>query len=383
MNGHLALYCDASGRLLEVLRDDLGVVRHPDRTTFLPELGTAEGSVRCFEMLTALREEQSIFGWIVELESREGPVGMHFAGVQLRGDNLLLGTRDLASMDSVADELMRINNEHATTLRSLVRERSRALADRAAYSDMTELNNENTRLQRELDDRNRALERTAAAKNELIGMVAHDLRNPLLVIRAYADLLGESERLDAHDRSNLREIDEAIELMVRILDNSLDASSIEAGTLRIEAARASIDSIIDRAVALQRPIARRSDVDIAIVGKADAAIAVDEARLLQTLGNLLSNAIHHSPRGSRIRVEATRDDAEVCVAVVDEGKGVPHGERDRIFDAFRRGSEVGAGGHGLGLMIAKRIAEAHGGRLVLSDREAPGSRFELYLPIGR
>ena len=114
------------------------------------------------------------------------------------------------------------------------------------------------------------------------------------------------------------------------------------------------------------------------------AIRGDRARLRQVLGNLIDNAVKYSPEGGEVRVSAAPTNGAVLIAVCDEGPGIPHAQHGRIFEKFGRAEVDGSKpGTGLGLFIARSIAEAHGGSLDVSSDPAEGATFTLTLPAGR
>jgi signal transduction histidine kinase len=379
--GRFAVKCDASGRVFEVIRDDLSIVGTDRVGAMLPTLGTPDGSIRCFEMLDALRSESAIFGWLVELEAAEGPVGLHFAGVQRGGEVLLVASEDLADVQPFADELQRVNNEHVTRLRELVKERAKFIDAQSVYPQMTDLNNANTALEREVMRQKKELERLLLAKNELLGMAAHDLRNPLTVIAGLLEVLRLEDAVDGGHQELLEEIESAITMMTRILEGVLDVSAIESGVLKLDVRVCDLETLVGRAVALHVLSGRRVGVGIDLRSSGALRVSADEVKLHQVLNNLIANSIEHSPRGSTVKVELHREDDAAVLSVVDEGVGIPEDQRSAVFEAFHRGEEGDSRGTGLGLAIARRIAQGHGGSLDLVSREGRGCHFELRLPL--
>lgn len=376
----LALRCAASGRVLEVIRDDLHVVPDDDTAVLLPALCTGEGSIRCFQMLDEVRTESAVFGWLIELSAPSGSRTLHFAGVHADGETLFVATEDIEEITPFADELMRVNNEHVNSLRKLVKERSADVGADALHSQMSDLNNANTTLQRDLARQRAELEAVLAWKNELFGMLAHDLRNPL----AAAQMLAKFVHEEVADSADLVTIVEELQLCTStassLVDGVLDLSAVEAGTLVLDVAPCDMATIAARAIGVERPIADRAGVAITLTSASSCQLNGDELKLRRLLGNLIGNAVKHSPSGGTVEVLIDRStDNEVVVAVVDEGDGVPEQLREVLFDPFRSG-EGSSAGVGLGLAIASRIATGHGGTLVALNDSEKGARFELRLP---
>lgn len=377
----LALRCAASGRVLEVIRDDLHVVPDDDTAVLLPALCTGEGSIRCFQMLDEVRTESAVFGWLIELSAPSGSHTLHFAGVHADDETLFVATEDIEEITPFADELMRVNNEHVNSLRKLVKERSADLGADALHSQMSDLNNANTMLQRDLARQRAELEAVLAWKNELFGMLAHDLRNPLAAAQMLATFVHE----EVADNADLVTIVEELQLCTStassLVDGVLDLSAVEAGTLVLHLAPCDMATIATGAIGVERPIADRAGVAITMTSAAASCqLTGDELKLRRLLGNLIGNAVKHSPSGGTVEVAIDRStDNEVVVAVVDEGDGIPEQLRDVLFDPFRSG-KGSAAGVGLGLAIASRIATGHGGTLVALNEPGKGARFELRLP---
>jgi signal transduction histidine kinase len=376
----LALKCSGSGRVLEVIRDDLNVVPETDAAVLLPALCTGDGSIRCFQMLDEVRTEDAIFGWLIELSAPSGPTTLHFAGVHANDETLFVATEDIEEITPFADELMRVNNEHVNTLRELVKERSSQSGTDALNSQMSDLNNANTMLQRDLAHQRAELEALLAWKNELFGMLAHDLRNPLAAAEILTKFVHEEVTEDAGLITIVEELQLCTSMASSLVDGVLDLAAVEAGTLTLELSPCDMASIAERAIGVERPLAERAGVSITMDASARCGLTGDELKLRRLLGNLIGNAVKHSPSGGTVQVlvDCTADD-DCVVSVVDEGDGFPEELHDVLFEPFQKGSQSD-GGVGLGLAIAHRIAQGHGGTLVAINEPGKGARIELRLP---
>ena len=218
---------------------------------------------------------------------------------------------------------------------------------------------------------------------EFLGMVGHELRTPLTSIRGSATtLLDIAESLDpAELRQFLRIIVDQADNMRDLIGDLLDVARIETGALSISAEPAEVITLVDRARNTFLSGGGRNNLDINLAPDLPLVMA-DRRRLVQVIGNLLSNAARHSPNTTAIRVSAVREDAHVAISVSDEGRGIPSEQLPRLFRKFSRSSPDDQGSDfGLGLAICKGIVEAHGGR-IWAESAGPGlgARFTFTLP---
>lgn len=234
--------------------------------------------------------------------------------------------------------------------------------------------------------RNDELERLNREKNQLLGMAAHDLRNPLSVIRYYSDfLLGINDATPDQREQFLRTIREQSDEMVTLVNDLLSISRIEAGELQLNREPTDLRALIEHKVELSRVLAAAKQMEIALLLPHELPpLLIDGAKTEQVLDNLLSNAVKYSPPPNRIDVDAQVRSAEVMVSVTDHGPGIPADEQSALFQPFRRTSVRSTGGEsstGLGLAIARRIVEGHGGKIGLESQQGRGSRFWFTLPL--
>ena len=221
---------------------------------------------------------------------------------------------------------------------------------------------------------------------EFLAMVSHELRAPLTSIKgSAATVLGSSADMDpAVVRQFFRIIDEQADHMHDLVADLLDVARIETGTLPVAPEPAEVAVLVDRARSTFISGGGRNNLRIDIPPDLPLVMA-DRLRIVQVLGNLLSNAARHSPAASTIRLTAVREDVHVAVSVADDGRGIPSERLPHLFRKFTRieGDDRGSGivGSGLGLAICKGIVEAHGGR-IWAESEGPGmgARFTFTLP---
>ena len=231
-----------------------------------------------------------------------------------------------------------------------------------------------------------ALEELERLRAEFLGMVSHELRGPLTSIKgSAATVLGSSTDMDpAVVRQFFRIIEEQADHMHDLVADLLDVARIETGTLPVAPEPAEAAALVDRARSAFISAGGRNNLAIEI-GPDLPLVMADRLRIVQVLGNLLSNAAQHSSESSVITVTAVREGVYVAVSVADEGRGIPSEQLPFLFRKFTRieGDERGSGvlGSGLGLAICKGIVEAHGGR-IWAESEGPGmgARFTFTLP---
>ena len=229
-------------------------------------------------------------------------------------------------------------------------------------------------------------QRAVHAREAVLALVSHDLRNPLGVIlmRTGFMLEGASEpdrRL--RTRTALESINRAATRMNRLIGDLLDISSIEAGRLSIERRDEEAASLVVEASDLLGLAAseKKVTIDIDVSHALEVDVFCDRGRILQVFENLIGNAIKFNAAGGHVRVSARRGEREVRFEVADDGPGVADADAEMLFDRFWRARGTNAVGSGLGLSIAKGIVEAHGGRIWVDLTVARGSTFGFTLPI--
>lgn len=222
------------------------------------------------------------------------------------------------------------------------------------------------------------------ARDHALGVVSHDLRNPISAIGMSARaLLAAIPEADAERRDLVRNIMDSQDLTQRMIRDLLDVASIEMGRLSIERREQPLGEILEQAVDLFGREAEERGVSLTLEpGGQLPKVHGDRERLVQVLANLLANALRFTDRGGRVAVRATEVGSEVIVAVADTGSGIPAANLPRIFERYWtvRGNAP-KGGTGLGLAIARSIVEAHGGRIWCESEVGRGSTFRFSLPL--
>jgi PAS domain S-box-containing protein len=222
------------------------------------------------------------------------------------------------------------------------------------------------------------------ARDDVLRIVSHDLRNPLDVIQLTAALLldsGEERRKETVDKLKL--IRKIALQMNSMIEDLLDATVMQAGEFDVERSVSSAAHLIDEACELLHPLAKASGVQLEWVHpRPDTNVDVDTGQILRVFSNLVGNAIKFTPQGGRVHVAAKVQDDRVAFSVSDTGPGIPPEQLPHVFKRFWQGRSGDRRGAGLGLVIAKGIVEAHGGSITAEAAPGRGASFSFTLPRG-
>jgi signal transduction histidine kinase len=222
---------------------------------------------------------------------------------------------------------------------------------------------------------NRALAESNAFKDDLMAMFAHDFKGPLTVISGYAELMLESA--NAETLAGARTIMAQVARLAKLAEDALALAATQSAGFSLRREREDLAAFVREAVGA---IAEADRVEIE--ASAPVAAPFDRARLRHVIDNLVGNALKYS--SEIVRVTVRRAGREAQVIVTDRGIGIPAAELEQVFERFGRGSNTsrrGIAGTGVGLYIARKIVEVHGGRLDVTSREDEGTTFTLALPL--
>lgn len=225
------------------------------------------------------------------------------------------------------------------------------------------------------------LEQQEAFRRNMMADIAHDLRTPLAVMRS--ELEGMQDGVVSVNDAALERLHSEVMLLSRLVDNLRTLSLAESGGLSFQFTEVSVKGLLQRLVDGFSAKAQEANVEINLQLKEDFKVVVDPEHLLRVLSNLLDNALRYaSPGEVSIHAEALKDAA--LISVRDRGPGLDKAVLEQVFERFYRGDKSRTSrkeGSGLGLTIAKAIAEAHGGDLTAENHPEGGARFDLYLPL--
>ncbi len=243
---------------------------------------------------------------------------------------------------------------------------------------------ERTRAEQALAAQNEQLLQLDALKDEFVSLVSHELRTPLTSIRGYLELVLEDEEsaLTAEHRQFLAVVQRNSERLLRLVGDLLFVAQVDAGRLVIEPEDLDLATVAAESVQAAEPFAAGKGVELVL--EADPSpLAGDPARLTQLVDNLVSNAVKFTPQGGRVTVRVGPSAGAATVEVADTGMGIPADEQHKLFQRFFRSTNArraAVPGTGLGLVVVRAIADAHGGTVSLESEEGAGTTFRVELP---
>lgn len=253
--------------------------------------------------------------------------------------------------------------------------------------ELAEANQQLLRMHREVAKKNNELEKLNAEKNKFLSMAAHDLRNPIGAILSFGLLLLDdtSSKLSENELEFLRIIVKSSDFVLQLLNELLDLAVIESGELSLKLMETDIKMLVQGNVALNKVLADNKNISLRFNSSIEGLIInIDPVKIEQVLNNLLSNAIKFSMPGSEIDVYLEREGSNILLSVKDTGPGIPEDERGKLFVPFEKLSVKSTAGEkstGLGLVIVKKIVEAHKGNISVESEEGKGTKFICEIPI--
>jgi signal transduction histidine kinase len=247
---------------------------------------------------------------------------------------------------------------------------------------------QNARLFREIEDKSRQIEAANRHKSEFLANMSHELRTPLNAIIGFSEVLGERlfGELNEKQAEYTDDILTSGRHLLSLINEILDLSKVEAGRMELELATFDLPIAIDNARTFVRERATTHGITIDVkVDERLGDIVGDERKIKQILLNLLSNAVKFTPEGGRIGISASQTNGAVEISVSDTGIGIALEDQPKVFEEFRQvGTDYAhkVEGTGLGLTLAKKFVELHGGKIWLESEVGKGSKFTFTLPIG-
>jgi two-component system sensor histidine kinase KdpD len=224
------------------------------------------------------------------------------------------------------------------------------------------------------------IESTERLERALLQSVSHELKTPLSVVGTGVDALAKMVVPNERSQATLREIQQALRRLHRVINNLLNMTRIESGAVHPQLDWCEVGEVIDAAKDLAADVvgSHRVEVDI---DRSLPMVRIDQPLLEQCLSNLLLNAASNSAAGSEIQINARVADDRLVISVRDEGKGVTESELPHIFETFYRGAEARPGGTGLGLAIVDGFTRALGGSVTAANKRPHGAEFVITIPV--
>jgi signal transduction histidine kinase len=227
------------------------------------------------------------------------------------------------------------------------------------------------------------LEHTEQLRRNMVADIAHELRTPLSNLRGYLEAIRDG--VIKPDKKAIRSLNEESAILSRLVNDLQELSLADAGEIKLNIQSEDINALIkDTITGMQAKAAARGLTLTADLPTAPPAVSIDAHRIKQVLLNLLENAVAHTEKGGKITVTAGRREKMIYVSVADTGEGIPAEDLPLIFERFYRVDRSRTrktGGSGLGLTIAKRLVEAHGGTIEVKSEPGQGSTFTFTVPI--
>ena len=282
--------------------------------------------------------------------------------------------------DSAIEELARQNRDLVQILSELEEKREQ----------LEQVNRQLAESNRELNEANEKLRELSDMKEEFLALTTHDLRSPLTVISGVINFFtsGRLGDMTPEQKNMVAMMERNTQSLIELVNDLLDASKLESGTLRLEVAPVELAPLVAELRETMLPMAKEKEIALEEHVAADLpAVSADRAKLRRVLVNLLSNAVKFTPKGGRIDVNAERDgDRAVRVSVTDTGVGIPPEDLARLFDKFeqaRSRATRSEKGTGLGLYITRQLVQLHGGQINVESEVGRGSTFSFTIPTAQ
>lgn len=307
---------------------------------------------------------------------------------------LRIGNRDVHGFGSCEDDLLYVvlvvdpvgaaPFAEQAGFTKLAEEIRRTHSTYELYDELARLNNDLVTAQRELARTVAELKRLNAYKDELLGIAAHDLRNPLNANLAFVTfLLQDSASFSADNLHLLNRLRTNNAFMLRLVEDVLDFSAVQSGKVQLRAEESDVADVVRGVVETMRIVAERKNVTVHLDVEPELPrLRIDRIKITQAVQNLVANAVSYSPEGSPVDVRVTRESDRLAISVADRGPGIPADEVPNLFQPFMKLSTsmyTSERSTGLGLAITRRLVEAHDGTIDVDTEVGRGSTFVIRL----
>lgn len=390
----LVVTCKPNGIIKQIIRNDFAdeleeAIGHQFSSLFLPEdIGNA------LTLIRLINQNLLAHDYYLRLNIPHSQVRLSLRGAKANDELVIIGSDNHLDASQFIEELQKVNNSQANTIRALSKELttpSHAFSQnhemQKHFDEITRINNELVNAQRELNRKKIELERLNELKNSFLGMAAHDLRNPLGVIISYAEYIREETGNSLTDTQKwmLEVIQHSASFMLELIDNLLDINKIESGKLDLNKEVVDLVRKVEDWAKVNGALASRKSIALHYTASNNSILVeCDANKIEQVFNNLVSNAIKFSFPGSSIYISIGTDGNSAILSVKDQGIGMSAEQINQLFKPFSRISTEGTAGEkctGLGLYIVKRIIEGHGGNIYVHSIPGKGTEFRVTLPL--
>lgn len=388
----IILECHRDGRIIAIQHDSLGLISNEKIGQPFTFIVSPADHTKALSFLSAVNRNQAQYGWEINVIDRNRPHTFFFSGGISNGKIILIINDAPPDFETFFQEISGIVNEQTDFIRTITKERGNKAIEGHLKSSMAEefskLYNEFTTIQRELAKKNVELREISERKSMMLGVAAHDLRNPLGVISGYAEFLEETvaSKLNEREVRMIRHIRESSAFMQRLIEDMLNFSQAETGKVHLNRQPSNLDELIEISISLNDTMASRKSISIGYQTPDTECpiVDIDPSKVRQVLNNLISNSIKFSHNGTSITVSLSVLEGFVSVSVSDQGQGIPSDELTMLFKPYTRTSVKTTGGEpswGIGLTICRNIIEAHGGTIITESTPGVGTTQTFTLPI--
>lgn len=339
-----------------------------------------------------LKTNNVVFNWEINVLLANGILPLKFSGGKNDENYFIMALETNNDVPFLYEELLSINNDQSNNIRRILKEkflRNNQLSDvESTFEEMSRLNNDLVNLKRQLAQSNVKLKQLNEIKNSFLGMAAHDLRNPLGQILSFTDfILEDTTNFNPDQIEFLNIIKSRSKFMLDLVNDLLDVSEIESEKIKLAVEQIDFNEFTLSIIKMMNPIAHVKNITIEYDYENegnDIFVQADVNKIEQVLTNLLTNAIKYSDPDTVISIKLCSKNNNAVIEVKDQGRGIKEEELINVFNPFQKTSTKSTAGEestGLGLFIARKIIEAHNGKIWAESIYGKGSTFYFQLPL--